>query len=94
MGKSAIQALARHVARRFGKQGVRANVIAPGLIFHAAVDAMMSPDIREKTLLDLSVTRVGEPEDIAAAAAFLLSDDGGFITGQVINVDGGITMRS
>lgn len=94
MAKSGIHALARHVARRFGKQGVRANVISPGLIFHAAVDAIMPPGTREANLRALSVPRVGEPRDIAAVAAMLLSDDGSFITGQVICVDGGATMRA
>jgi NAD(P)-dependent dehydrogenase (short-subunit alcohol dehydrogenase family) len=94
MAKNAIQGLSRHVATRFGKQGVRSNVIAPGLIFHPAVDAVMPPGIREATLASLHVPRVGVPEDIAAMAALLLSDDGAFVTGQVICVDGGVTMRA
>lgn len=94
MIKSGIHALARHVASRFGKQGVRSNVISPGLIFHPAVDAIMPEGTRDATLKTLRVPRVGGPDDIAAMAAMLLSDDGAFVTGQVISVDGGVTMRA
>lgn len=93
MLKSAIHALARHVASRWGKQGVRSNVIAPGVIFHAAVAAVMGEQYGEEVLKNLKIDRIGAPEDIAAMAALLLSDEGGFITGQVISIDGGATMR-
>ena len=93
MAKSGIHALARHVARRWGKEGVRGNVIAPGLIFHAAAEAVMGEEYGEQVLKTLPVTRLGKPEDIAAMAALLLSGDGEFVTGQVISVDGGAYMR-
>jgi len=93
MLKSSIHALARHVASRWGKQGVRSNVIAPGVIFHPAVAAVMGDQYGEQVLKSLKVDRIGAPEDIAAMAALLMSDEGGYITGQVINVDGGATMR-
>ncbi|MFV8818702.1 SDR family NAD(P)-dependent oxidoreductase [Haliea sp. E17] len=93
MIKSSIHALARHVASRWGKQGVRSNVIAPGLIMHPAAEAAVGADYGEKVLQGLPVTRLGKPEDIAAMAALLLSEDGAFITGQVISVDGGASMR-
>jgi NAD(P)-dependent dehydrogenase (short-subunit alcohol dehydrogenase family) len=94
MAKSGINALSRHVASRWGKQGVRSNVIAPGVIFHPAVEAVMGADYADEIVKTLRVTRIGAPEDIAAMAALLLSDEGGFITGQVISVDGGATMRA
>ena len=94
MLKSGIHALARHVASRWGKQGVRSNVIAPGVIFHPAVAAVMGEEYGEEIVKTLKVTRIGAPEDIAAMAALLLSDEGSFVTGQVISVDGGATMRS
>ncbi len=93
MVKSGIHALARHVASRWGKQGVRSNVIAPGVIFHPAVAAVMGEQYAEEVLQDLKVCRIGRPEDIAAMAALLMSEEGGYITGQVISVDGGATMR-
>jgi NAD(P)-dependent dehydrogenase (short-subunit alcohol dehydrogenase family) len=93
MIKSSIHALARHVASRWGKQGVRSNVIAPGLIMHAAAEAAVGAAYGEQVLQTLRVTRLGKPEDIAAMAALLLSEDGEFVTGQVISVDGGSSMR-
>jgi len=93
MIKSGIHALARHVASRWGKQGVRSNVIAPGLIMHPAAEAAVGAEYGEKVLQTLRVTRLGRPEDIAAVAALLMSEDGAFITGQVISVDGGASMR-
>ena len=93
MGKSAIHALMRQVATRWGKQGVRSNVISPGLILHPAVIAAKGTAFAEQTLRAVKVPRLGEPRDIAAVAAMLLSDDGAFVTGQVISVDGGQTMR-
>ena len=94
MSKVALHALMRHVARRFGPEGIRANVIAPGVISHPRFEAVISPEIaqafRDATALK---TRLGTPTDIAAMGALLMSDEGGFITGQVISVDGGHTMR-
>lgn len=94
MGKSAIHALSRNVASRWGKQSVRSNVIAPGLIFHPAVAATLGPQAIEGILQGVKTPRLGAPEDIAAMAALLLSDEGAFVTGQVICVDGGATMRA
>jgi NAD(P)-dependent dehydrogenase (short-subunit alcohol dehydrogenase family) len=94
MAKSATHALARNVASRWGKQGVRSNVIAPGLIIHEAVRATLSAQQLEATLKSVKVARLGVPNDIAAMAALLLSDEGAFVTGQVISVDGGATMRA
>ncbi len=94
MSKVAIHALMRHVARRFGPEGIRANVIAPGVIAHPRFDAVIPEEMarafRESTLLK---TRLGTPTDIAAMGALLMSDEGSFVTGQVINVDGGTIMR-
>jgi NAD(P)-dependent dehydrogenase (short-subunit alcohol dehydrogenase family) len=93
MVKSAINALARHVAHRFGKQGVRSNTIAPGIILHDVVRKTMGPAVLDEFLKITKTPRLGEPRDIGAMAALLMSDDGAFVTGQVISVDGGMTMR-
>jgi NAD(P)-dependent dehydrogenase (short-subunit alcohol dehydrogenase family) len=94
MSKAAIHALMRLVATRYGRNGIRANAITPGLIEHAALDAAFSPKAKEAARNQAALkNRYGSPEDIAAMGAFLLSDDGGFVTGQVIAVDGGVTMR-
>lgn len=94
MNKAAITALARHVATRFGQEGITANCIAPGLIVHAKVEAMMPPEFLEKSRLATVNGRLGRPEDIAAMAALLLSDDGRHVTGQVMAVNGGTVMRA
>jgi NAD(P)-dependent dehydrogenase (short-subunit alcohol dehydrogenase family) len=90
IAKSGITALARHVASRWGKEGIRANAIAPGLIMTPAVAA---GTMAGHALASVPSTRLGLPDDIAAAVAFLLSDDAAWINGQVLSVDGGGTMR-
>lgn len=93
IAKSGLHALLRHVASRWGKQGVRANAVAPGLVLTDAVRRAMSEEARAQVLAITRSPRLGTPEDIAAAVAFLLSDDGAWINGQVLAVDGGVTMR-
>jgi NAD(P)-dependent dehydrogenase (short-subunit alcohol dehydrogenase family) len=90
IAKSGLTALTRHVASRWGKRGIRANAVAPGLV--------LTPSVQIGTLADhvlktVPHTRLGEPADIAAAVAFLMSDDAAWINGQVLSVDGGTTMR-
>lgn len=93
MTKNGIHALARHVANKWGKEGIRANVICPGLIMTEAVAQHLS----DKQVADLErrtpSPRLGLPDDIAAAVAFLASDDAGFVNGQVWHVNGGTQMR-
>jgi NAD(P)-dependent dehydrogenase (short-subunit alcohol dehydrogenase family) len=93
VSKSGMLALMRHVASRWGKKGIRANAIAPGLVLTDAVKRGMSEQERGQVLAFTRSARLGEPRDIASAAAFLLSDDAEWINGQVISVDGGVTMR-
>ncbi len=94
MSKSALHALMRHVARRFGPRGIRANVIAPGLIWHDKLEGLLSAEsiagFKEATALK---TRLGTPADIAAMGTLLMSDEGAFITGQILNVNGGTVTR-
>lgn len=94
MSKAAGHALMRHVARRFGPEGIRANVIAPGVIahprFYEALDAATIAHLEGTNPLH----RLGSPADIAAMSALLMSDEGRFITGQVLSVDGGNQMRA
>lgn len=93
MTKNAIHALARHVASRFGKQGIRANVICPGVVLTEAVRQHLTDEYVEKALGSVPHTRLGQPEDIAAAVTFLASDDGAWVNGQVWHVNGGSIMR-
>lgn len=93
MTKNAIHALARHVASKFGKQGVRSNVICPGLVLTEAVKQHLTDEYVERGLKAVPHTRLGDPADIAAAVTFLASDDGAWVNGQVWHVNGGAQMR-
>jgi NAD(P)-dependent dehydrogenase (short-subunit alcohol dehydrogenase family) len=93
IAKAGVNALMRHVAARWGKQGIRSNAISPGLILSETAKANLGEEILEMQLLGANTTRHGQPQDIAAAVAFLMSADGEWINGQVITVDGGRLMR-
>lgn len=93
MSKAAVLPLMRHVASRFGPQAIRANAIAPGVILHPRLSAAMPDAVKADFARDTALGRLGTPDDIAAVGALLLSDEGGFITGQVYAVDGGGFMR-
>lgn len=93
MSKLAVHALMRHVANRFGPDGIRANAVTPGMVLHPRFEATVAPEYAEATRKITPMGRLGRPSDVAAMAALLMSDEGNFITGQVISVDGGKTMR-
>ena len=95
MSKAAGQALMRHVATRYGEAGIRANTIAPALTLHPAIEDFVPAEMIDMARSAAAIkSRVGKPNDIAAMGSLLLSDDGSYITGQVICVDGGTTMRT
>jgi NAD(P)-dependent dehydrogenase (short-subunit alcohol dehydrogenase family) len=91
--KQALHSLTRHVARTWGKQNVRANAVAPGAVLTDASAKVMTDEAMKEFLQGTALPRLGLPDDLAAMLAFLLSDDGSWITGQIISVDGGLTMR-
>ena len=94
MSKSAINALVRHIAWRWGKEGIRANAVAPGLVRTARnFEVLEDEDTLQGIMSIIRSPRVGKPDDIAAMVAFLASEDGEYVNGQVIAVDGGSTMR-
>lgn len=93
MAKSGINALVRHVASKWGKKGIRANAVAPGLVLTETIQQALEPSFREMALKGSRSPRLGRPEDIAAMVAFLLSTDAEWVNGQVLSVDGGATMR-
>jgi NAD(P)-dependent dehydrogenase (short-subunit alcohol dehydrogenase family) len=93
--KAGVIQLARHIAVRWGKENIRCNAIAPGLIVTEKVAALgeLFDHFSNLILARLLTPRLGRPEDIAAMVAFLLSDDAGYISGQVFSVDGGQFIR-
>jgi NAD(P)-dependent dehydrogenase (short-subunit alcohol dehydrogenase family) len=93
IAKAGITALVRHVASKWGKQGVRANAIAPGLVLSPSVYDTIGEEFRAFALAGTRSERLGYPEDVAGMVAFLMSDDGVWINGQIISVDGGATLR-
>ncbi len=92
VSKSGINALMRNVASRWGKQGIRANALAPGLVLTEAV-AQAPEQLKDMALTQTRSPRLGSPNDIAALVAFLASDDGAWINGQVLSIDGGALLR-
>jgi len=92
--KAGIGALTRHVASRWGKEGIRCNAVAPGFTATEAIRSVPQwPDLQAAALKRIRGTRVGDPDDIASLVAFLLSEEGAWINGQVINIDGGTVLR-
>jgi NAD(P)-dependent dehydrogenase (short-subunit alcohol dehydrogenase family) len=92
--KAGIGALTRHVASRWGKEGIRCNAVAPGFTATEAIRSVPQwPELRAAALKRIRGTRVGDPDDIAALVAFLLSEEGEWINGQVVNIDGGTVLR-
>ncbi len=79
------------VAREVANRGITANVVAPGYVPSKLTDAM-SEEARQATVNAIPVGRMGSPEDVAAAVRFLAGEEAGYITGQVVAVDGGMTM--
>jgi NAD(P)-dependent dehydrogenase (short-subunit alcohol dehydrogenase family) len=92
--KAGIGALTRHVASRWGKEGIRCNAVAPGFTATEAIRSVPQwPDLQAGALKRIRGTRVGDPGDVAALVAFLLSEEGEWINGQVVNIDGGTVLR-
>lgn len=89
--KAGMIALAKSVAQEMGPKGIRANAIAPGFI-ETAMTAALSDEIREEWKKKIPLRRGGQVEDIANVATFLASDLSSYVTGQVIQVDGGMNM--
>ncbi|HUF85044.1 MAG TPA: SDR family NAD(P)-dependent oxidoreductase [Acidimicrobiia bacterium] len=91
--KGGVDALTRLVATQYGKQGVRANCICPGGIdTPMTAGRFLTPGATEVFEKRVPLARVGQPDEIAAVAAFLLSDDAAYLSGQTVAVDGGSTI--
>jgi len=92
--KAAVIGLCQAAARELGPYGITSNAIAPGFILTGiatrAVDAQAEREMDEKISAEAPMRRSGLPDDVAAAAAFLASEEAGYITGEVMDVNGGI----
>ncbi len=89
--KAGMIGFSKSVAKEVGKKGITCNVVAPGFI-KSDMTAALSDELKAKYLEGIPVNRFGQAADVAKAVIFLAGDDSSFITGQVINVDGGMVM--
>ena len=89
--KAGLIALAKSIAQEEGSRGIRANAIAPGFI-ETAMTAALSDEVRKEWAQKIPLRRAGQVEDIANVATFLASDMSSYVSGQVIEVDGGMNM--
>jgi len=89
--KAGLIGLTMAIAREVGSRNITCNAVAPGFI-ETAMTAVLSDEFKQNAIKQIPLGRVGSPEDVAAAVAFLASDDAAYITGHVLNVNGGMLM--
>jgi len=90
--KAGLIGLTKAVAREVATRGITVNAVAPGFI-EAGMTSRLSTEQTRATIEQVPLGRAGKPEEVAAAVVFFASDDAAYITGQVLNVDGGLVMR-
>jgi len=88
--KAGVIGLTKSTARELASRGVRANAVAPGFI-ETAMTAKLPENVREAAKQTIAMRTFGTPDDVAMAVAFLASDEAGYITGQTLAIDGGMT---
>lgn len=89
--KAGMVGMAKSMAREYASRKITVNCVAPGYIMTEMTEAL-GADVREKLLSEIPLGLLGAAEDIAGAVAYLVGEDGGYVTGQVIHVNGGMYM--
>lgn len=89
--KAGIEGFTRSLAYELGSRGITSNAVAPGYVATDMTDEL-TDDQKDAMLKNIPLDRMGQPEDIAAAVAFLAGENAAYITGQVIHVNGGLNM--
>ncbi|MDE5569067.1 MAG: 3-oxoacyl-[acyl-carrier-protein] reductase [Ruminococcus sp.] len=89
--KAAIIGMTKTVAKEFGSRNITCNAVAPGFI-HTPMTDVLSEELKNKMLAQVALGRYGEPEEIASVVSFLVSENASYVTGQVIEISGGLSM--
>lgn len=90
--KAGLIGMTRAIAREVASRGITVNAVAPGFI-DAGITQQLPPEVARGYIEQVPLGRAGKPDEVAAAVVFLASDDAAYITGHVLNVDGGLVMR-
>jgi 3-oxoacyl-[acyl-carrier protein] reductase len=89
--KAGLIGLTKSVAREFASRGITVNAVAPGYI-ETEMTGGLSPELTAKIMAEIPLARLGNPDDVAAAVAYLVSDEASYVTGQCLHINGGMYM--
>jgi len=94
MAKAGLHALTQHMAMELAEYNIRVNAVSPAVVKTSIYETFINPDKLDETLASFDdfhpIGRIGTPEDIASSILFLLQDDASWITGTILDVDGGV----
>jgi 3-oxoacyl-[acyl-carrier protein] reductase len=91
--KAGLMSLVKTLALEYGMEGIRFNAVAPGIILTPEIERISTPEHRATQERLVPIRRMGRPDDVARAILFLVSDLAGYVTGQTLAVDGGVTAK-